>query len=250
MWAGGRIRQNSVPLLHNSLGVCLERIRDVAIKGAPGEEKAVVSIERRISTRRGLAKYLGYPELRWELSKSGPVAADGLMENHLQDDAQCDIIEHRDLVFLRADHGLGKKVSRTVKMPRVPTFSHMLTPTAALLFRFSALTFNAHRIHLDREYCREVEGHRNLLVHGPLSVVLMLAILRKHLLASGKREAIQEFEYRNLAPLYAEEEMRVCIYDGRPGHHDVWIEGPDGGLAVKGTAKTAVATEGGKRGVC
>ena len=111
----------------------------------------------------------------------------------------------------------------------------MLTPTPSLLFRFSALTFNAHAIHLDPQYCREVEGHRNLLVHGPLTLVLMLSVLRSQL---KDGEMVLKYEYRNLAPLYVDEPLRVCIRKDRANDlkYVVWIEGKDGGYAVKGSA--------------
>jgi len=116
----------------------------------------------------------------------------------------------------------------------VPDFFVKITPTPALLFRFSALTFNAHSIHLDPQYCREVEGHRNLLVHGPLSLVFMLSVLRSQL----KNEMVLNFEYRNLAPLYVNEELRVCVKKDstKTNKYDIWIEGKEGGYAVKGTA--------------
>jgi hydroxyacyl-ACP dehydratase HTD2-like protein with hotdog domain len=117
-----------------------------------------------------------------------------------------------------------------------PDFSYKITPDPSLLFRFSALTFNAHRIHLDKHYCREAEGHRNLLVHGPLTVVIMLSVLRSQL---GPAEMVLKFDYRNLAPLYAEEEMRVCVKRDteKKNKFHVWIEGKEGGYAVKGTAE-------------
>jgi hydroxyacyl-ACP dehydratase HTD2-like protein with hotdog domain len=74
-----------------------------------------------------------------------------------------------------------------------------------------------------------------LLVHGPLTLVLMLSVLRRQL---GKGEEVESFSYRNLAPLYACEEMRVCLKRDREKTRifDVWIEGSLGGYAVKGTA--------------
>lgn len=123
---------------------------------------------------------------------------------------------------------------------REPDFDVRITPTQSLLFRFSALTFNAHAIHLDPQYCREVEGHRNLLLHGPLSLVLMFSVLRSQLRPG---EMIKRFDYRNLAPLYANEELRVCVgknknksIDRHNNKYEVWIEGKEGGYAVKGSA--------------
>jgi hypothetical protein len=119
----------------------------------------------------------------------------------------------------------------------------MLTPTRSLLFRYSALTFNAHLIHLDKDYAKTIEGHRNLLVHGPLSLTLMLQALAGYVKAYTKgRHVLESIEYRNLAPLYCDEEMRICGMEKKTftdgGVYEVWIEGPTGGVAVRGTVYT------------
>ena len=110
-----------------------------------------------------------------------------------------------------------------------PTFAVEVLPTRAHLFRFSALTFNAHAIHLDPLYARATDGHRDLLVHGPLTLALMLDAL----------PPVASISYRNYAPLYVNERLRVCVRrPERPRKPwDVWVEGPDGGLAVKATAE-------------
>lgn len=74
-----------------------------------------------------------------------------------------------------------------------------------------------------------------MLVHGPLSLVLMLTVLRSQL---QKGVIIKQFDYRNLAPLYANEELRVCVGKKTNNEHkyEVWIEGQEGGYAVKGSA--------------
>lgn len=107
-----------------------------------------------------------------------------------------------------------------------------------MLFRYSALTFNAHAIHLDETYTRDVEGFPGLLVHGPLTLTLLLAVVQCHL---AKRDlTIREIEYKNLTPLYAEDMLSIC---GKPkstrdnAAWDVWIEGKHGGLAVRGTVR-------------
>lgn len=90
-----------------------------------------------------------------------------------------------------------------------------------------------------------------MLVHGPLTLTLMLQVLNKHLrlsqIAQGP-EAIQSIEYRNIAPLYCDEEMRVCIKNKKRtdtgNSWDIWIEGPTGGMAVKAVAHTAVRSAG------
>jgi hydroxyacyl-ACP dehydratase HTD2-like protein with hotdog domain len=104
------------------------------------------------------------------------------------------------------------------------------------LFRFSALTFNAHSIHLDKLYTTQKEGYRNLLVHGPLTLCLMLTVFRQCTVNMGL--SVAGIDYRNLAPLLVGEELAVCLKPkglGEERRWDIWIEGPGGGLAVRGT---------------
>lgn len=162
--------------------------------------------------------------------------------------------------------------------PNKPDYSVTLTPTPTLLFHYSALTYNAHRIHLDRTYCREVDGHRDLLVHGPLTVTLMLSVLQSRLAQGGEYDEFADsIDYRHLAPLYVEEPLRICVArqqprntgregsssrgngrrdetaEGKGGEKpaddgdglevernkwDIWVENHHGGLCVKGTAET------------
>lgn len=80
-----------------------------------------------------------------------------------------------------------------------------------------------------------MEGYRNLLVHGPLTLVLMLSVLRSQLKAGEK---VKTFDYKNLAPVYADEQLKVCVRQDRAkeNKYEVWIEGREGGYAVKGSA--------------
>lgn len=117
-----------------------------------------------------------------------------------------------------------------------------MTPDAHLLFRFSAMTYNAHRIHLDRAYARNEEGYRDMLVHGPLSLYLMLKVLSSQI-STGRM--IRRLSYRNLAPMFCDEPLTVCVRrvpqaaaaeDGAE-KWDVWVERGDGGYTVKGSAE-------------
>ncbi|KAL9116364.1 MAG: hypothetical protein Q9187_007111 [Circinaria calcarea] len=238
MWAGGKLQvRNTVEYrLTGARAVCLERITDVNVKGTAEDKKVFVTIERRIAPQRP------QPNVMDALSKSASVPPEDTRVRLLRDQ-ECLVVETRILVFLQAE---SKMVSaNATEMPakilrplHEPAFSHTLVPSAALLFRFSALTFNAHRIHLDRQYCLESEGHRNLLVHGPLSLLLMLDVLRHYIYLRFPWKFVMEIEYRNLAPLYADEAMRVCVRQNGKDRWDVWIEGRDGGYAVKGLART------------
>ncbi|KAM4055229.1 itaconyl-CoA hydratase [Hirsutella rhossiliensis] len=132
---------------------------------------------------------------------------------------------------------------RFVKYPHPPSLSVPIRPpTPAHLFHFSALTLNAHAIHLDPRYAAATDGHRALLVHGPLALALMLRVLAAACSDSsdhGRAEGIvRRLTYRNYAPLYVGEPMTVCARRlAAPCMWDVWVEGPGGALAVKGTAE-------------
>ncbi|KAL4950391.1 hypothetical protein BDW69DRAFT_58084 [Aspergillus filifer] len=231
LWSGGSVRYlgSKQILLDGSRAVCAERISDVITKGQPGEEKIIVKIERHIDTVRESDTEFDVRERIWNNGKNI--------------EAQASIIETRDLVFMRdktadqlaKDKATFSHASRTIKSPTDPEFRYKMKPNKALLFRFSALTFNAHFIHLDQAYTRDVEGYRNLLVHGPLTLTLLLTALRHHL--HGKHLVLRNIEYKNLAAVYVDERLSVC---GRPKLNkdnvwDVWIEGSDGGLAVRST---------------
>lgn len=254
LWAGGNIKfpEEGGPLLNGQRAVCVEVIRDVTVKGQRGEEKVFVSIERRLA-----------PVKEGEDERT---IRRKILENN-ETSFEDTVTERRDLVFLQdqasekleSDKALHGRNSRLVKCahnqsmftedadivlfstkaPTNPEISRRIIPTKALLFRYSALTFNAHLIHLDKTYTRDVESHPDLLVHGPLSLTLMLTVLSFHLAKSGR--FIREIEYRNIVPLYVDEEMKICAKSKESRGADaweVWIEGPSGGLAVRGTVWT------------
>lgn len=103
------------------------------------------------------------------------------------------IREEHDIVY-RGDPSPGQRSGLTDTAPAA-RFSRMVTPDSTLLFRYSALTFNGHRIHYDADYCREKEGYENLVVHGPLMATLLAAFAEE---VSGRR--IREFSYRAISP--------------------------------------------------
>lgn len=85
-----------------------------------------------------------------------------------------------------------------------------LTPDARLLFRYSALTFNTHRIHYDLPYAREVERYRGLVVHGPLIASLLLQMLAQE---AGENR-LRHFAFRAISPAIAGEEMHLAMRKG------------------------------------
>jgi 3-methylfumaryl-CoA hydratase len=89
-----------------------------------------------------------------------------------------------------------------------------LTPDARLLFRYSALTFNTHRIHYDAPYARDVERYRGLVVHGPLTASLLLQLAASEL----GENALRSFAFRGLSPAIADEPLHLVMKKGESGY--------------------------------
>lgn len=94
-----------------------------------------------------------------------------------------------------------------VALPRSKHFRDF-NQTPVTLFRFSALTFNAHKIHYNREWCQQIEGHRDLVVHGPLNLINMINLWRD---VKGRDAVPRKVTYRATSPLYAGEKYRVVL---------------------------------------
>jgi len=111
--------------------------------------------------------------------------------------------------------------------PAVPNaWTETFLPTTVTLFQFSALTYNGHRIHYDHPYVTEREGYRGLLVHGPLTALLLLDAARRH-----ARAPLSRFCYRARAPLFADEPITLV---GRPESGVVEALDPTGAVAMRG----------------
>lgn len=91
---------------------------------------------------------------------------------------------------------------------------HVLTPDPRLLFRYSALTFNTHRIHYDAPYASEVERYRGLVVHGPLIASLLLQLAAREL----GENALKSFAFRGLSPAIAGEPLHLVMRKGEEGY--------------------------------
>ncbi|KAG5980923.1 hypothetical protein E4U55_003480 [Claviceps digitariae] len=216
MWAGGEVifhpgwDKNLV--LDGRPWRCQETIEGVVVRGVHAQEKVFVDVWRRYGLGHG-------PAGDGDGSGSG----------------RWDIEERRTLVFMKREEVLSggeEEARRVIKAPHQPSYSSTVIPSPKHLFHFSALTFNAHSIHFDPLYARTTDHHKALLVHGPLTLALMLRELRG---------PVAHITYRNYAPLYASDPLRVCVREAprRMLSRDVWVEGPDGGLAVRGTAVMA-----------
>ena len=112
-----------------------------------------------------------------------------------------------------------------------------LTADPVLLFRYSALTFNGHRIHYDRDYARAVEGYRGLVVHGPLLATLLVDF------ATSLRpdQTLQHFRFRGRRPVIDGQPFRLRAKTAHDGSLSLWIADADDALAMTAEAQFAPA---------
>lgn len=107
--------------------------------------------------------------------------------------------------------------------------------TPVSLFRFSALTFNGHKIHYSKEWCQQVEGHRNLVVHGPLNLINMLDLWRDVQIKKGSgRKLPRKISYRATSPIYADEPYRIVLEDGENGVEECKVVDSSGVVGMLG----------------
>jgi 3-methylfumaryl-CoA hydratase len=195
MLAGGRLRFER-PLRVGEVATRVSRIADVNAKSARSGPLVFVTVVHEISTAAGAA----------------------LREEH-------------DIVYRDAP-APGAAPAVPPAAPRDESFARTIVPDDVLLFRYSALTFNGHRIHYDRRYVTEVEGYPGLIVHGPLIATLLLDLLRRE----HPDATVARFEFKAVSPLFDLAPFEVC---GRPdgtNRFALWARNRDGALAMQASA--------------
>ena len=194
MWAGGEI-EFLQPLRVGDESTRTSRIADVQVKMGSTGTLCFVSVEHSISSPRGTA-----------------------------------IRERQDIVYREMT---GSAPATPKAAPPPPTAQHRETHVSdpVLLFRYSALTFNGHRIHYDRDYVTKVEGYPGLIFHGPLQAALIIEMAAK--LRGGK--APKKFTYRGLQPLFEGTEFSVNANETEAGM-ELWTANAEGQPTMKGTA--------------
>ena len=143
------------------------------------------------------------------------------------------IEESQDIVYREPGGRVGAPTK--AEWPPLPegSWTRVLQPDTRLLFRFSALTFNAHRIHYDRAYASDVEGYPGLVVHGPLTAVLLAELVRH-----STARPLLSFSFRGVAPLFDLGPVRlVGTFAG--DELALQAQGPDGNAALLATATLA-----------
>jgi len=196
MWAGGRF------LFHRSLIVGARYTRT----------SRIVDVEQK----DGRTGTLVFVVVRHEIGNDEGLA----------------LIEEQDIVY--RDHPKrGDWVPAAQPAPQDAKWEHTVRPDNMLLFRYSALTFNAHRIHYDYRYATEVEGYPGLVVHGPLVATLLLDLIRREV----PQARVAQFRFRAVSALFDTGPFWVC---GKPESDaktiSLWARDASGGLATSATA--------------
>lgn len=164
-------------------------------------------------------------DIKEKTGRSGPLVFVGV-RHEISNAAGLAVTEEHDIVY--RDHGPGAPLQAA---PADAVWERTIQADDVLLFRYSALTFNGHRIHYDRRYATEVEGYPGLVVHGPLIATLLMDLLRRH-----QPEAnVTRFSFRAVSPLFDISPFVVC---GKPEGKTIalWAKDAAGNLAMSAEA--------------
>lgn len=142
------------------------------------------------------------------------------------------IVEEQDIVYREATPPGAAPAAPVQRFDGEAQWSRTVEPDTTLLFRYSALTFNGHRIHYDQAYARDEEGYPDLVVHGPLTATLLQQLALEH----GAGRALARFEFRGVSPLLVGRSFQLEGREAEGGALVLWARGPEGELAMSATA--------------
>ena len=164
-------------------------------------------------------------DIKEKSGRSGPLVF-VVVRHEISNSKGLAVVEEHDIVY--RDHGPAAPVKPA---PTDAAWERTIHPDDVLLFRYSALTFNGHRIHYDRRYATEVEGYPGLVVHGPLIATLLMDLLRRNQPAVN----VVRFSFRAVNPLFDTGAFVVC---GKPDGNQVqlWAKDAASNLAMSAEA--------------
>jgi len=196
MWAGGRLEFRQ-PV---RVGDAIERVSTIV----------------KVDSKQGRTGALVFVLVRHEIGAAGRTA----------------IVEEHDIVYRDAP-GAGGAAPPQRAAPVDAAWRRDVVPDDVLLFRYSALTFNGHRIHYDRRYATGVEGYPGLVVHGPLIATLLADLARDHVAPAE----LATFSFRAVMPLFDVAPFATCgRRDPDDGTIRLWAQDSAGNLAMEATA--------------
>ncbi len=199
MWAGSVLSLGG-PLRVGEEILRRSEIRDVAVKEGRGGLLVFVKVRHEFHGSAGLAQW-----------------------------------EEQDVVYRDAADP-SQPASAPEPAPPDGPWRRSVEPDPVMLFRYSALTYNGHRIHYDQPYVTQVEGYPGLIVHGPLLATLLLDLVRRE---AGERR-IERFAFRALAPVFDTAPFTLSGAPDADGRRAlVWVKRADGGLAMRAEASFA-----------
>ena len=198
MWAGGRLEFHA-PLRVGDDITRTSRILDVNGKSGRSGMLVFVTVRHEYATTRRLA-----------------------------------LTEEHDIVY-RENPRPDAPVPKPQRAPTDESFAREIVPDPVLLFRYSALTFNGHRIHYDRPYVTQVEGYPGLIVHGPLIATLLVDLVRRNL----PQARIRRFSFRALRPLFDIHRFTVCGRHDGNGRVALWARDHEGWQTMEADAQLA-----------
>ncbi|MCY7369717.1 MAG: MaoC family dehydratase N-terminal domain-containing protein [Polaromonas sp.] len=201
MWAGGRLQwQADNPLVVGDAVTRVSRVVSVTHKSGRSGDLLFVLVRHEISNEKGLA-----------------------------------LTEEHDIVY-RASAAPGDPVPPPTMADLGSLWHREIVPDDVLLFRYSALTFNSHRIHYDRRYVTEVEGYPGLIVHGPLIATLLIDLLGREM----PEAQVLSFQFKALRPTFDLQPFHLNAQPSADGRTvRLWAEDHEGWLTMQATAALA-----------
>ena len=204
MWAGSRVRY----------------LADLPVDAKATRRSLILKVENKVGKRGSL----------WFVTVEHMISCEG---------KPC-IMEEQDIVYREATPPSTAPAVAPEPYDGQAQWSREVNPDTTLLFRYSALTFNGHRIHYDRKYVTEVEGYPGLIVHGPLIATLLVDLVRQSI--PGCK--LKSFEFRAIRPTF---DINLFKVSAKPDLEkdpsgktiSIWAEDHEGWLTMQATAVLA-----------
>lgn len=189
-----------------------------------------LSFHRPLRVGQALLRSSRIADVRLKEGRTGPLVFVNV-DHRVEADGELAIEERHDIVY-RDMPAPGEVPPPPVAATAEAAWVRRIVPDDVLLFRYSALTFNGHRIHYDRRYVTAVEGYPGLVVHGPLIATLLLDLLRRH----RPEAAVRQFSFRAMKPTFDIASFEVCGAPQADGTVHLWARDAEGHLTMDARA--------------
>ncbi|KDB50389.1 hypothetical protein X805_40190 [Sphaerotilus natans subsp. natans DSM 6575] len=188
---------------------------------------------RPITVGQSIARHSRIEDVRMKEGRSGPLVFVKVLHEVLAE-GQLALTERHDIVYRDLPQP-GEPLPAGQPAPADAQWTRQIVPNDVLLFRYSALTFNGHRIHYDRRYVTEVEGYPGLIVHGPLIATLLLDLLRRE----RPDAQVSQFSFKAVKPIFDVAPFEVCGRQLDDRHVKLWARTTEGHLAMEASVVLA-----------